>query len=362
MNERVNRIYSHLSEPVDVIVLCNDTEPYLDLAFFYITGYETGLFEASMAFLYPDGSCRVIVSALEETSASKGSIPYDVFTKKDDYAALIDEHLKGAKRIGINASGLVYSRYRRIRDHAPDAQIVDCSDAIVRARSVKDAEEIERIRGACRISSTVAEKIPSFIRDGVREDEVAAEMEYLMRKLGADGPSFATNASFGANAAEPHYMSGRDTIRKDVFTLFDFGATYRRYVSDVTRTFFFGRASQKDRDMYETVLEAQRLSLEVIEPGQPMSVPHIVAADYIDASPFKGRFIHSLGHAIGLSVHENLRFSPFEETIAEPGMVMTVEPGVYLPGYGGVRIEDDVLITKKGIEILTTAPRDFLEL
>ncbi len=270
MNERVNRIYSHLSEPVDVIVLCNDTEPYLDLAFFYITGYETGLFEASMAFLYPDGSCRVIVSALEETSASKGSIPYDVFTKKDDYAALIDEHLKGAKRIGINASGLVYSRYRRIRDHAPDAKIVDCSDAIVRARSVKDA----------RGDRTHPRRMPHFVYRGgkdpvvhtrrrVREDEVAAEMEYLMRKLGADGPSFATNASFGANAAEPHYMSGRDTIRKDVLPSLTLAPRTAATFQTSRGPSSLGVRPKRTVTCTRRCSRHSASALSVIEPGQP---------------------------------------------------------------------------------------------
>jgi Xaa-Pro dipeptidase len=362
MKERIQRIFSFVEEELDAIVIVNGVDPLLDITFFYVTGYETGLFENSVAFLYPDGSCEVLVSTLEETSASKGSVPYTVFTSRDMYYGLIADRLSGMKRIGINSTGLLYKGAMLLLSKAPDAEFIDCESAISRARGVKDKEEVARIQGACDIASKIAGMIPSLIRDGVREDEVAAEMEYAMKKHGADCPAFTTISSFGKNAAEPHYMAGRDTLKMNQFTLFDFGATYKRYVSDVTRTFFFGKASKLDREMYETVLEAQQIGLDSIEPGESMKTPHMNAAKYIDSTQFKGRFIHSLGHSIGMSVHEDLRFSPIEDGVIEPGMVMTVEPGVYLPGYGGVRIEDDILVTKSGYKMLTSAPKEFMEL
>ena len=362
MKERILRIFSFVEEELDAIVIVNGIDPLLDSTLFYVTGYETGLFEHSIAFLYPDGTCHVLVSTLEETSASKGSAPYTVFTSRKEYYDLITDRLSHMKRIGINSPGLLYKGAMLIKDKAPHVEFVDCESAISKARGIKDKEEIERIRGACDIASKIAVMIPSFIIDGVREDEVAAEMEYAMKKQGADCPSFTTISSFGKNAAEPHYMAGRDTIQKNQFALFDFGATYKRYVSDITRTFFFGKASDLDRDMYETVREAQQIGFDSIAPGEPMRAPHDNVAKFIDSTQFKGRFIHSLGHSIGMSVHEDLRFSPIEEGTIEPGMVMTVEPGVYLPGYGGVRIEDDIVVTKSGYKMLTTAPKEFMEL
>ncbi len=362
MKERIERIFSFVERQLDVIVIYNGIDPLIDITFFYVTGYETGLFENSIAFLYPDGSSEALVSALEETSASKGSVPYTVFSSRKEYHDLIAERLSGFTRIGVNSSGLLYKGALLLKVLAPSAELVDCEGAISKARGIKDKGEIARISGACDIASKVASMIPSFIRDGVREDEVAAEIEYTMKRNGADCPSFTTISSFGKNAAEPHYMAGRDTLEKNQFTLFDFGAVYKRYVSDVTRTFFFGKASKLDRDMYETVFEAQQIGLDSVLPGEPMRAPHENVARFIDSTQFKGRFIHSLGHSIGLSVHEDLRFSPTEEGVIEPGMVMTVEPGVYLPGYGGVRIEDDILVTKSGYKILTTAPKEFMEL
>ncbi|MHC1608939.1 MAG: M24 family metallopeptidase [Candidatus Methanofastidiosia archaeon] len=361
MKGRVKKIFDSISGDIDVIVIANHIDPMIDSSFFYVTGYETGLFEGSVAFLYPDGSCVVLVSLLEETSARRGSDEFIVFRSRDEYNSIISERLKGKKRIGINAEELVYKKFELLQKIAPDSTFVDCSKAIISARSIKDKNEIERIRKSCGIASKVADMIPEMLHTGVREDEVAAEIEYNMKKLGADGPSFTTISSFGKNSAEPHYTAGKDTLTDNVFALFDFGAIYSRYVSDITRTFFFGKASKKDKAIYETVFEAQQLGFDTIQAGIPLSGPHIKVANFINNTPYKGRFIHSLGHGIGLSVHEMLRLSPLEERVIEPGMVLTVEPGIYLPGYGGVRIEDDVLVKKNGIEILTTANKEFLE-
>ncbi|HPR42465.1 MAG TPA: Xaa-Pro peptidase family protein [Candidatus Methanofastidiosa archaeon] len=363
MTGRVKRIFDNLEEDVDLIVLINHIDPLLDQAFFYVTGYETGLFEAGVAFLYPDGKCEAIVSKLEETSARKGNIPLNIPSSREEYEAMIEKGLKGADRIGLHYNELIHSRFKLLeKKAAPNSTFLDCTRAINKARAIKDKDEVERIRCACDISSRVASEIPSFLHDGVREYEVAAEMEYRMKKMGADCVSFSTISSFGKNTAEPHYNAGGLALEKNVFALFDYGATYKRYVSDITRTFFYGRASKEDREMYETVQDAQQIGFDAIEPGKKMCEPHDEVASFIDGTRFKGRFIHSLGHGIGLSVHESfIGFMPNMEDRIEPGMVITVEPGIYLPGHGGVRIEDDILVKKNGIEILTKADKDFLE-
>lgn len=362
MNKRVRSIFDRLDDELDMIVISNYTDPFIDDTFFYVTGFETGLFEGCVAFLYPDGDCEVLVSRLEETSARKGSVDVTVFSTRDEFESMVSERLKNASKVGINAKALVQEQYRRLERTIPDATFVDCSEAILAARAIKDKDEIDRIRHACSIASDVARSIPSFLHKGVREYEVAAEIEYSMKKAGADGPSFATISSFGKNAAEPHYTAGGDMLAPDMFALFDFGTRYKRYVSDITRTFFFGRPSEEDKELYETVREAQQIGFDAIEVGRPLSVPHKEVDAFFDTTPFKGRFIHGLGHGIGLSVHEPLRVAPLEKRVMEPGMVITIEPGLYFPGKGGVRIEDDVLIKKDGIEVLTSAPRDFIEL
>jgi len=363
MNARVKRIFENLEDNVDLIVLINHTDPLLDQAFFYVTGFETGVFESSVAFLYPDGECVALVSKLEETSARKGNIPLEIPGSRKEYESIIEKKLKDAKKVGLHYNELNHSRFKLIEKMSPKgAEFIDCTKAINKARAIKDKDELDRIRRACDISSSVAALIPEFLKEGVREYEVAAEMEYRMKRMGADCLSFPTISSFGKNTAEPHYNAGGDVLKKDVFALFDYGATYKRYVSDITRTFFFGKAKKEEREMYETVLEAQQIGFDSIDVGKDLSEPHDNVAKFIDGTRFKGRFIHGLGHGIGLSVHESfIGFLPNIEGKIEPGMVITVEPGVYIPGHGGVRIEDDILVKKNGIEVLTTADKEFME-
>ncbi|MHC1605699.1 MAG: M24 family metallopeptidase [Candidatus Methanofastidiosia archaeon] len=362
MNERVKKIYGRISEDIDVIVLANHTAPHQDISFFYVTGYESGEFEGCVALLYPDGEIEVIVSCLEETSARKGKNPINVFKKKEELESIIKKKLAGKKRIGINPGELTYYWYLKLKKIAPAANFIDCSKEINLARATKDKGEIEKIKNACRIASRAADKIPDFIHEGVKENEVAAEIEYAMAKLGSQSTAFTTISSFGKNTAEPHYTGGQEILKKNEFILFDFGALYKHYVSDITRTFFYGKASCEEKKIYQTVAEAQQIGFDEIEAGKKLCDPHNAVAEFINKGEYKGRFIHSLGHAIGLSVHEPLGFSPINNETIEEGMVLTVEPGIYIPGHGGVRIEDDIVVKKSRIEILTDAKKSFLEL
>jgi len=364
---RVKRIYQNIEKQggsaPDVIVIANATEPMLDMTFFYVTRLQVGRYEGSIAFLYPDGKLTVVTSLLEAESASKGDFELNVFKTLDEFVQIVDKALMGAKRIGINAEELTFKSYNFIKSHAgTDAEIVDISKAIKATRLVKDEAEIETMRSACKIASDVADNIISHAKIGMKEYELAAELCYMMQKKGAAGPSFETIAAFGKNSAEPHYSAGDVKLEKGHFVLLDFGALFRRYCSDITRTYFCGKASEKQREMYEIVLEAQRRALDAIRVGETASKPHIVAAEYIDSTAYKGLFTHGLGHGLGLAVHDGGGLNPrAADVILEEGMVFTVEPGVYVPGYGGVRIEDDIVVRKNGPELLTTAKKDLVE-
>jgi Xaa-Pro dipeptidase len=179
-----------------------------------------------------------------------------------------------------------------------------------------------------------------------------------MQRLGASGPSFTTNASFGPNAAEPHHSPGSERLRKGDFALFDFGALFNRYGSDITRTFFYHRATSRQKEMYEVVKEAQQAGFDAIRAGAISKDVDAAARAVIDGSSFKDLFIHSLGHGIGLSVHDGGRLASGSDLVLEENMVLTVEPGVYVRGEGGVRIEDDIRVTKDGYELLTFTPKD----
>jgi Xaa-Pro dipeptidase len=244
----------------------------------------------------------------------------------------------------------------------PEVEFYDVSESFLKTRVIKEEFEIKKIKKACEIVDKIVYKIPELLNKGMFEYELAAEIDYMMQKHGADKPAFETISSFGKNTAEPHYSHGDTRLEKNDFVLCDFGACLKKYNSDITRTFIFGKANVKQKEMYNTVLEAQRVGLDKIKPGIKAHEVHDAVNTFIENSRFKGCFIHSTGHSLGLAVHdEGVGFTPDIDIILKEGMVLTVEPGVYIPGYGGVRIEDDVLIKKNGMDVLTKSSKKFIE-
>ncbi len=359
--DRIKKIFQDY-EDVEAIIFINGAEPHLDMGFFYVTGLvEGGLFEGNMAVTYPDGSLEMVTSLLEAESAKKGGFELSIFKSRAEKKKLFQEKLSKFKKVGINSNGLVYKSYLELKEILPDLELVDVSEAVSKTRMIKDEKEIETMKMACRIVSEVADEILDFFSEGVLENEVAAELSYKMQKMGATGPSFDTIASFAKNTAEPHYTAGFEQLKKGDFILLDFGAKYRKYCSDITRTYFLGAASDKQKDMYETILKAQQVALDMIAPGVNGKDIHQAVSDFIDSTKYKGLFIHSTGHSIGLSVHDGVALTKEIDNLLEENMVFTVEPGIYEPGFGGIRIEDDVRVTKDGVEILTSARKELIE-
>jgi len=358
MATKEKRIFSALKADVDAVVLMNGTEPNLDNSFFYATGITNGLFEGGLAIVKPRG-VEVLSSKLEELSAKQAGVRPLTYSTQKEFIELARKRLKGMKRIGINSEGLTHANYKLIHKCAFGARLVDISKAFEQARMIKDKEEICRIGRACEIASKVADLIPDLVRAGDLETGAAAEVNYKMMKLGAEAPSFETNASWGPATAEPHYVPGSRRLKKGQLALFDFGAAYKKYVSDITRTYVCGSPNAKQKRMYEVVLDAQLAAIDAIHDGASGKKVDAAARAIIDRSEFKGRFIHGTGHGLGLSVHDPGGIGPNRDTVLRQGMVMTVEPGVYVQGFGGVRIEDDVLVTKGGCRILTTASKEF---
>lgn len=363
MRERIKRIFGNVDDRVDLIVLLNSTEPHIDMSFFYATGITDGLFEGCAAFLHRDGRAEILTSALEEEAAKKSGLPLQVFRTRDEQKDLLKKLVKGHRKIGVNGSELTYDGFLRIKKAAPaSAKLVDVSEALQKARLVKDASEIEFVQQACDIASKSFQEILHVIPSGVTEAEVAAELVYRMQKNGAIGPSFRTIVGSGPNGAEPHYTAGPREIQIGDLVVIDFGALYRMYCSDITRTVVVGKASAEQREMYDTVARAQAAALTKMRPGVRGKAVDKAARDVIDGTKYKGRFIHSLGHSLGLAVHDGGGLYSSSDLVLKPNMIMTDEPGVYVPGFGGVRIEDDVLITRTGGRYLSTAPRELLEL
>ena len=270
---------------------------------------------------------------------------------------------RGRLRVAYSPVHVTVAQRAALEEAAgPRVRWIDGGNAVERLRAVKEAQELDTMRAAAILISEVFEESLRAIRPGVSELDVAAELEYAMKKKGASGPSFETIVAAGLRSAWAHARPSPNPLGKSQLVVLDQGAILRGYCSDMTRTVFLGRAPANVRRLYRAVLAAQEAAKAAIRPG--------VSGEWVDSAArrvLKGEhlapyFTHSTGHGLGLEVHEMPRLGKGEKTILEEGMVITVEPGVYVEGLGGIRIEDDVVVTAKGGEDLTTAPRAFIEL
>jgi len=360
LEKRIKKIFENNEKKPDAIIIKNSSEPFIDDNFFYVTGLEKGLFEGCATVLFEDGKAELIVSELEAESARKANLKTHIYKNTNDFYDIIIQITKSYENIGLNYNGLSVSEFNKFIKIFSDATLLDVSKSFFKSRLIKDETEINLIKNACKISDIAMGKISEIIHVGVTENELAAEIEYVMMKNGADKAAFETISSFGKNSAEPHYSHGNTILKNSDFVLCDFGACFNKYNSDMTRTFIFNSTNQKQKDMYETVLEAQRIGFDFVKPGIKAKNVHQKVNNYIDGTNFKGRFIHSTGHSLGLAVHDpGGGLNANCELELKENMIFTVEPGIYIPGYGGVRIEDDVLVKKNGLEILTKYPREF---
>ena len=230
-------------------------------------------------------------------------------------------------------------------------------------RMIKTAAELDKIAAAAAIADGALAKLLPLIRPGASEKELAAALEYEMRKLGSEKPSFETILASGPRSALPHGTASDRRLERGDFIVIDFGATHEGYRSDITRTVCVGQASDRQREVYATVLAAQLAGLAAVRPGVLCRDVDKAGRQVIEAAGLGAQFGHGLGHGVGLDIHESPRLSPMAgEAVLAAGMVVTVEPGVYLPDWGGVRIEDLVAVTETGCRILSQTPKALLEL
>lgn len=227
---------------------------------------------------------------------------------------------------------------------------------------VKDAGEIENIAKACEIVDTAFARILQIIKPGVRENEVAAELEYQMKMLGSEKPSFETIIASGPRSAMPHGIASQRRIKSGDFVTMDFGATVNGYASDITRTVVVGKATAKQKKVYDLIKRSQAAGIKKARAGMAAKDLDKHVRDIIKRAGYAKYFGHGLGHGLGLLVHDNPRVSPLSEDTLQRNMVVTIEPGVYLEGWGGVRIEDDVVIGKGRSRLLTKADKSLIEL
>ena len=355
---RAERLMSN-ADGMDAVVILNDSEPFLDSTFWYLTEQSSGCFEGSFAVAGKDGSLDVIVSILEEETAGEGAGDVHVYHNREERDGFLREALKGCKNVGFNNHSATYGAVEFVKKTVEGITPVDASGAIAKTVSIKDAKEIEATKKACRISSQVAGEIPDMLSEGVSERQVAARMDSRMRELGGTGNAFDTIAAFGAYSSQPHHMPCDYKLQKGDAALFDFGTKYDRYCSDMTRTVFYGKPPEVLERDYEVVRQAQLAGIDEYHDGADANAADLAARKIIDDSEFKGTFIHSFGHGIGMEVHQDIYVSPRSTQKLHSGNIVSAEPGVYIPGVGGIRIEDTVLITENGCEVLTSFDHSF---
>jgi Xaa-Pro aminopeptidase len=265
-------------------------------------------------------------------------------------------------RLAIEADSMTVGLEDKISDKIPNVTIMPTTGLVEKLRLIKDKEEIDLIREAIRQAEKAFGVIRASLKPEMTEKQICDELEHQFRLFGAKSAGFPSIVALGARAALPHATPGKDRLGDHDFLLIDWGVCEGLYRSDLTRTLVTGRIPPKFARVYKIVLEAQRKGIEAIRPGAISQDVDYAARSVIARAGFGRRFTHGLGHGIGLQVHEAPRFAAKNQTVLKPGMVVTVEPGIYIPGWGGVRIEDDVLVTRSGHEVLTHVPKELEEM
>lgn len=265
----------------------------------------------------------------------------------------------GITKLGFEQEHLSYSSFKSY-EKAVEAELVPVSGAIEKLRLIKTEGEIKILKEAADIADAAFKHILDFIRPGKTELEVSNELEFFMRKAGAASSSFDIIVASGYRSALPHGVASEKIIEKGDFVTLDFGAYYKGFVSDITRTVAVGEPEAKLKEIYDIVLEAQLRGMAGIKPGMTGKEADALTRNFITEKGYGEYFGHSTGHGIGLEVHEGPALSVKSDIILEPGMVVTVEPGIYIPGLGGVRIEDDTLITLDHNETLTHSTKELI--
>lgn len=269
-----------------------------------------------------------------------------------------NEH--GVKRLGFEKNHMTYALYQRLGELSSDIEFVPVSGLVEDLRLVKTTEEVQIIREAAAIADQAFSHILTYIKPGMTELAVSNELDFFMRSLGASGTSFDTIVASGIRSAFPHGVASDKVIEAGEMVTLDFGAYYKGYCSDITRTIAVGEPGEKMREIYDIVLRAQLNGVACIKAGLTGKEADALTRDIITEAGYGQNYGHSTGHGIGLEVHEGPTLSVRGEQALEAGMVVTIEPGIYLEGIGGVRIEDDVLITEDGCEVLTSSPKELL--
>lgn len=288
---------------------------------------------------------------------------FEIIISKGKYSDTIKELFENIKlsKIGIEDKFMTLAGFNKLKEDNPKFEFIEIGDKVNNLRLIKTDKEVENISVANRIAEKAFNYILDKIKVGKTENEIAAELEYFMKLNGASGKSFDTVVASGYRSAMPHGVASDKKIQNNEFVKMDYGCIFNGYVSDITRTVFIGdKITDKHKEIYYVVKEAQKLAIENVRAEITGRELDKIARDYIYNKGYEGKFGHGLGHGIGLEIHENPTVSPRGETVLQEGMTITIEPGIYIEGFGGVRIEDDVVVKKEGCEVITDLTKELI--
>jgi Xaa-Pro aminopeptidase len=326
----------------------------------YLTGF-TG--SNAMLLLHRDGEAELFTDpryALQ--SKQQTDCRVRVAKGKLTKAVLSEIRRRRVGKIGFESDRLTVAEFEALKERVPPRVSFVATPGIVEnLRMVKDAGEIDLIRQSVAINSNALEAALARVKVGMTEADLAAEIDYRSRRLGAQRPSFDTIVAAGARSALPHAHPGDARVGRGML-LIDMGAFYGDYASDMTRMVYFGKADSRYKRAYRAVLDAQLAAIDAVRPGVTAAAVDRAARRTLKLHGLEREFVHSTGHGLGLEIHEAPRLGRRDQTPLEAGMTITIEPGVYIEGWGGIRIEDTVLVTGSGFEILTPTPKDLREL
>lgn len=328
----------------------------------YLSGFRGA---TGYLFLTP-GRKVLLTDSRYTTQAKEEAAGFEVMEAGGErgYGVLLAELIREtqASSLMFEDQHLIYGDFMKLREACPDICWIPAGEELNRLRIVKTEEELASLARAEAIGDQAFTRILSDIRPGVTELEIAAKLDYYMKEAGAVGNSFDTIVASGLHSAMPHAIPSEKKIEAGDFVTMDFGCVYEGYCSDMTRTIVVGKADGKQKEIYRIVLEAQLAALQVIKAGMTGSEVDAVARRVIAEAGYGEYFGHGLGHSVGLFIHEEPRLSPKCHEVLRENVIQTVEPGIYLPGFGGVRIEDLVCVTADGCRNFTHSPKELIEL
>lgn len=267
----------------------------------------------------------------------------------------------GYKRIGFEADIWTIDAFEPYKSFV-GTQWIPIQNDLMNIRVIKETQEIDAIEKAAAIADHGYRHILEFIQAGITENEVALELEFFMRKAGASALSFESIVASGERSSMPHGVASQKMLEDGDMLTLDFGCVVDGYCSDMTRTLVVGTASPEQKKIYDIVLQAQAASLEMVKPGVRCSDVDMAGRSIIEAAGYGPQFGHGTGHGVGLEIHEQPRVAATSETVLSAGMIITIEPGIYIPGFGGVRIEDLIVVTQDGYRLLSASPKHLIEL